>query len=160
MTSWRDKNQKTPTITLHSIDKGCESMDWKIFRYYLYLSLSSSRLFKVLPYWSCFYWWICWYIMFKLRFKSRDLDSSSQVQGSPCSQELAILGPQTHRVLVSVGPGSAWHRGSQSEAINHQHWPMRGQQLAVSLCLTRANSPAAALSSGRSAWAWPQVTSY
>ena len=96
--------------------------------------------------------------MFKLRFKSRDLDSSSQVQGSPCGQELAKLGPQTHGVLVSVGPGSACHTGSQSEASNEQHWPMRGQQLAVSLCLTRANSPAAALSSGRSAWAWSGLT--
>ena len=143
MTWWRDKNQKAPTITLHAIDKGCESMDWKISDIIYTFHCLPLACLKFYLIWSCFYLWICWFIMFKLRFKSRDLDSSSQVQGSPCGQELANL-VHRHRVLVTVGPGSAWHTDSQSEDSTEQHWPMRGQQLAVSLCLTRANSPAAA----------------
>ena len=102
MTWWCDKKPKTPT----RFDRQ-KVVNWwsRNIRFYLYFSYSSLRLYRFYLIWSCFYCWIGWFIIFKLRFKSRDLDSSSQVQGSPCGQELGKLGPQTHRMLVMWAQG-------------------------------------------------------
>lgn len=161
MTWWCDKNQKHQH---YSIDKGGKLMiqKYQILSFY-FLHLDWEKLYLI---WSCFYCWICWFIIVKLRFKSRDLDSSSQVQGSPCGQELAKLGPQTHTVLVMWAQGqlgTAWpirslallsltnERPAEAGSCG-QHMPDPSQQ-------SSSSSGQRAVSLGLICPHWPQVTS-
>ena len=77
-------------------------------------------------------------LVFKLKFKSRDFDSSSQVQGLPCGQELAKVGPETHGMMgmrAQGQPGAVWPIRDRDPARLANEGRVGGW-LAVSTCHT------------------------
>ena len=126
---------------------------------FLFNFLGIFTLFEV---WSCFSYWICRSIIFKLWLKSRDLYSSSQVPGSPCGQELAIVGPQSLRLIQGTWAQAQLATG---QPIRGQHWvtltnqrPALGDtdqwEASTSLRSAHAWHSQQSSSSERSAWAW------